>query len=181
MEQGVADAERELKDKALAVTSSKDLFGSRQELGKDYVMQRNLGANVGIYGNTKIEAVYGAYQTGPDGRPLDGTKKWVLRYPAGQLPPVNLFWSLTMYNLPQRLLVENPINRYSIGDRTPGLKKGKDGSLEIYLQNESPGADKESNWLPTPKGPFFMVSRMYGPKQPLIDGTWKDPPLVEVK
>ena len=181
MEQGVADAERELKDKALAVTSSKELFGSRQELGKDYVMQRNLGANVGIYGNTKIEAVYGAYQTGPDGRPLDGTKKWVLRYPAGQLPPVNLFWSLTMYNLPQRLLVENPINRYSIGDRTPGLKMGKDGSLEIYLQNESPGADKESNWLPTPKGPFFMVSRMYGPKQPLIDGTWKDPPLVEVK
>ena len=181
MEQGVADAEKELKDKALAVTSSKELFGSRQELGKDYVMQRNLGANVGIYGNTKIEAVYGAYQTGPDGRPLDGTKKWVLRYPAGQLPPVNLFWSLTMYNLPQRLLVENPINRYSIGDRTPGLKKGKDGSLEIYLQNESPGADKESNWLPTPKGPFFMVSRMYGPKQPLIDGTWKDPPLAEVK
>lgn len=181
MEQGVADAERELKDKALAVTSSKELFGSRQELGKDYVMQRNLGANVGIYGNTKIEAVYGAYQTGPDGRPLDGTKKWVLRYPAGQLPPVNLFWSLTMYNLPQRLLVENPINRYSIGDRTPGLKMGKDGSLEIYLQNESPGADKESNWLPTPKGLFFMVSRMYGPKQPLIDGTWKDPPLVEVK
>ena len=151
MEQGVADAEKELKDKALAVTSSKELFGSRQELGKDYVMQRNLGAIVGIYGNTKIEAVYGAYQTSPDGRPLDGTKKWVLRYPAGQLPPVNLFWSLTMYNLPQRLLVENPINRYSIGDRTPGLKKGKDGSLEIYLQNESPGADKESNWLPTPK------------------------------
>jgi hypothetical protein len=181
IEQGAADAEKELKEKALTVTGSKELFGTRQELGKNYIMARNLGAMLGIYGNTKTEAVYGAYQTTPDGKPLDGTRKWVLRYPAGQLPPVNLFWSITMYNLPQRLLVENPIKRYSIGDRTPGLKKGKDGSLEIYLQSDSPGPDKESNWLPTPKGPFFMVSRMYGPKQPLIDGTWKDPPLVEAK
>ncbi len=181
IEQGAADAEKELKEKALAVTSSKELFGSRQELGTNYIMARNLGAMVGIYGNTKTEAVYGAYQTTPDGKPLDGTKKWVLRYPAGQLPPVNLFWSITMYNLPQRLLVENPINRYSIGDRMPGLKMERDGSLEIYLQSDSPGPDKESNWLPTPRGPFFMVSRMYGPKQPLIDGTWTDPPLVEVK
>ena len=86
-----------------------------------------------------------------------------------------------MYNLPQRLLVENPIQRYSIGDRTPGLKQGKDGSLEIYLQHDSPGPDKESNWLPTPKGPFVLVSRMYGPEKPLIDGSWKEPALVELK
>ena len=136
---------------------------------------------LGIYGNTKTEAVYGAWQTGPDGKLLDGTKRWVLRYPPGQLPPVTLFWSITMYNLPERLLVANPINRYSIGDRTPGLKMGKDGSLEIYMQSESPGPDKESNWLPTPKGPFFLVSRMYGPKPQLIDGTWKEPAFVEVK
>lgn len=181
IEQGAADAEKELKDKALAATSSKDLFGSRAELGKDYIMRRDLGAMLGVYGNTKTEAVYGAWQTGPDGKPLDGTKRWVLRYPAGKLPPVNIFWSISMYNLPQRLLVDNPIQRYSISDSTPGLKKGQDGSLEIYLQNDSPGPDKESNWLPTPKGPFFLVSRMYGPKQPLIDGTWKEPPLVEVK
>jgi len=89
--------------------------------------------------------------------------------------------SALMYNLPGRFLVENPINRYSIGDRTPGLKKGKDGALEIYLQNENPGVDRESNWLPTPKGPFFLVSQMYGPQRPLIDGTWKVPTLVEVK
>ena len=181
IEEGVAEAEKELKDKALVSTSSKELFGSRQELGKDYIMQRDLGAMLGIYGNTKTEAVYGAWQTGPDGKPLDGTKRWVLRFPAGQLPPASLFWSITMYNLPQRLLVENPIKRYSIGDRTPDLKKGDDGSLEIYLQSDSPGPDKESNWLPTPQGPFFLVSRMYGPEQPLIDGTWKEPPLVEVK
>jgi len=85
--QAAADAEKALKDKALVSTSSKELFGSRQELGKDYIMQRDLGAMLGIYGNTKTEAVYGAWQTGPDGTPLDGTKRWVLRYPAGQLPP----------------------------------------------------------------------------------------------
>ena len=118
-------------------------------------MQRDLGAMLGIYGNTKTEAVYGAWQTGPHGKPLDGSKRRLLRYPAGQLPPVKLFWSITMYKLPQRLLVDNPIQRYSIGDRTPGLKAGQDGSLEIYLQHDSPGPDKESNWLPTPKGPVL--------------------------
>lgn len=151
-------------------------FGAHQELAKDFIMKRDLGAMLGIYGNNKTEAVYGAWQTG-----LDGTKRWLLRYPAGQLPPVKLFWSISMFNLPQRLLVDNPIQRYSIGDRTPGLKQGKDGSLEIYLQHDSPGTDKESDWLPTPKAPFFLVSRMHGPKQPLIDGTWKEPALIELK
>jgi hypothetical protein len=136
---------------------------------------------IGIYGNTKTEAFYGVYQTTPDGKPLHGTKKWVLRYEPGQSPPVDFFWSITMYKLPERLLVENPIKRYSMGDRTRGLKKGADGSLDIYLQSDSPGPDKESNWLPTPRGPSFMVSRMYGPKRQLIDGTWAEPSLVEVK
>ena len=141
MEQGVADAERELKDKALAVTSSKELFGSRQELGKDYVMQRNLGANVGIYGNTKIEAVYGAYQTGPDGRPLDGTKKWVLRYPAGQLPPVNLFWSLTMYNLSTAVAgrrTRSTATRSAIARRAS--RRARTGRSRSTCRSESPGA-----------------------------------------
>jgi hypothetical protein len=86
-----------------------------------------------------------------------------------------------MYKLPERLLTENPIDRYSIGDRTAGLKQGADGSLEIYIQNENPGPDKASNWLPAPKGPFFFVARFYGPQAPLIDGSWKLPPLVEAK
>jgi hypothetical protein len=85
-----------------------------------------------------------------------------------------------MYNLPQRLLVDNPLNRYSIGDRTAGLAKGADGSLEIYMQAESPGADKESNWLPAPKGPFFFVGRFYGPKPEALDGRWNLPALIEV-
>jgi hypothetical protein len=142
-------------------------------------MNRAAGAQLGIYANSKEEAVYVAYQTAPDGKLLDGSKRWMLRFEPGQLPPVTLFWSITMYKLPERWLVENSINRYSIGDGTAGLKKGPDGSLEIYLQKDNPGPDLVSNWLPTPNGPFFLASRYYGPKQPLIDGTWKGPLLVE--
>jgi hypothetical protein len=179
IEQGIADASRELKATALKQTSSKGFFGTREELGKDYVVYRSMGAMLGIYGNSTEEAVYASQQTGPDGKVLDGSRNWVLRFEPGQLPPVNEFWSITMYNLPERLLVENPINRYSVGDRTPGLKRGPDGSLEIYIQSASPGSERESNWLPAPKGPFFFVARFYGPQQPAMDGTWTLPPLVE--
>lgn len=179
IEQGIADASRELKEKALAQTTSKGFFGTREELGKDYVIYRSMGAMLGIYGNSTEEAVYASQQTGPDGKVLDGTRNWVLRFEPGQLPPVNEFWSITMYNLPDRLLVDNPINRYSVGDRTAGLKQGPDGSLEIYIQSGNPGPERQSNWLPAPKGPFFFVARFYGPKQPAMDGTWTLPPLVE--
>ena len=84
-----------------------------------------------------------------------------------------------MYNLPQRFLVDNPLNRYSIGNRTPGLKQGADGSLEIYMQVDNPGPAKGSNWLPAPAGPFFFVARFYGPKKEALDGSWALPPLVE--
>ncbi len=179
IEQGVADASKALKDKALAQSSSKGFFGARSELGTDYVMYRSLGAMLGIYGNSTAEAVYATQQTGPDGKVMDGSRRWVLRFEPGQLPPVTEFWSITMYTLPERLLVDNPINRYSVGDRTAGLKQGPDGSLEIYMQHDNPGSDKASNWLPAPKGPFFFVARFYGPKQPAMDGTWTLPPLVE--
>jgi hypothetical protein len=179
IDQGIADASKQLKEFALSQTDSKAYFGTREFLGADYAMKRAAGAQLGIYANSKEEAVYGAYQTAPDGKLLDGSKKWILRFEPGQQPPVTLFWSITMYNLPGRLLVENPIDRYSIGDRTAGLKRGPDGSLEIYLQNEKPGPEQASNWLPTPNGPFFLASRYYGPKEALIDGTWKQPPLVE--
>jgi hypothetical protein len=181
IEQGVQDATKQLTDTAMVQKDSKKLFGTREQLGDDYVMNRSLGAMLGIYGNTKEEAVYASQQTDPEGKLLDGNRKWLLRFPAGQLPPADLFWSITMYNLPQRLLVDNPLNRYSIGDRSPGLKKNADGSMDIYLQSTDPGGDKTSNWLPTPKGPFFFVARFYGPRSNLIDGSWSLPPLVELK
>lgn len=179
MEEGVASAAQELKAKALTQTNSQGFFGTRQELGPDYLIFRSMGALLGIYGNSSEEAMYASQQTGPDGMVLDGRKRWMLRFEPGQLPPVTEFWSLTMYNLPERLLVENSLNRYSIGDRTPGLRFGEDGSLEIYIQSENPGTVRESNWLPAPAGPFFFVARLYGPKDVALKGAWTLPKLIE--
>jgi hypothetical protein len=181
IEQGCVEAAAELKQLAMKQATSKGFFGTRAELGSDYVMYRSMGALLGIYGNSIEEAVYASQQTDPDGALLDGRRHWVLRFEPGQLPPVNEFWSITMYGLPDRFLVENPINRYSVGDRTQGLKQGPDGSLEIYIQHERPTPEKVSNWLPAPEGPFFFVGRFYGPKPALMDGSWKLPPLQLAK
>ena len=177
--EGVATAATNLRTKALAQRSSKGFFGTREELGSDYLTYRAMGAMLGIYGNSSAEALYASQQTGPDGKVLDGRRRWVLRFPAGQLPPVSEFWSITMYTLPERLLVPNPLQRYSIGNRTPGLRLGADGSLEIYLQSENPGPDKVANWLPAPAGPFFFVARLYGPSAAALSGRWSMPALVE--
>ncbi|MCI0410153.1 MAG: DUF1214 domain-containing protein, partial [Acidobacteria bacterium] len=112
------------------------------------------------------------------GKPLQGKTRYVLRFEKGELPPVEAFWSITMYRLPERLLAANDLNRYSIGDRTPGLQYGPDGSLEIYLQQEPPAREKQSNWLPAPPGEFFLSLRLYLPKKAIQEGTWK-PPAVK--
>jgi hypothetical protein len=181
IEAGVATAAKDLKAKALLQTSSQGFFGTRKELGPNYISARSLGALLGIYGNSSAEAFYASQQTGPDGQILDGRKRWLLRFEPGQLPPVSEFWSITMYRLPDRFLVENPLQRYSIGDRTPGLKTASDGSMEIYIQHDNPGPDKTANWLPAPAGPFFFVARLYGPRPPVLQGTWTLPRLVEVR
>jgi hypothetical protein len=178
---GIAEAAAAFQARAAKETSSAAMFGSRAELGSDYIYQRSCGAALGILGNTKEEAIYGSQQTEPDGTVLSGAHRWRMRFAPGQLPPVNEFWSITMYTLPERFLVPNAINRYSIGDRTPGLKPDPDGGLTLYLQAESPGADHESNWLPTPKGPFFFAARFYGPKAETLDGRWSLPPLTKVR
>ncbi|MFN5496386.1 MAG: DUF1254 domain-containing protein [bacterium] len=177
IEDGMAESARELQAKALAQSSSKGFFGTREELGSDYLVNRSMGAMLGIYGNSIEEAVYASQQTGPDGKVLDGSKRWVLRFEPGALPPCNEFWSITMYGLPDRFLIENPINRYSVGDRTEGLRKGADGSLEIYIQHDRPEGARAANWLPAPKGPFFFVARFYGPRPELIEGKWTLPAL----
>ena len=100
----------------------------------------------------------------------------------GKLPPVRAFWSLTMYELPASLLTPNPLNRYLINSTmTNDLKRDADGGITLYVQHESPGKDKESNWLPAPKGPFFMLLREYLPEQAALDGTWKAPPAVRAE
>jgi hypothetical protein len=116
------------------------------------------------------------------GQPLNGKNRYIIRMTPEQLPPVNAFWSLTMYKLPSSLLVANPIHRYLINSpMLPQLKKNADGTITIYIQNQSPGKDKESNWLPAPDGPFSTFLRLYWPKETALDGTWKQPPLELVK
>jgi hypothetical protein len=136
---------------------------------------------IGIYGNTKQEAMYPVYQVDSAGKALSGANSYTLHFAPGEYPPAKSFWSLTMYDLPQSLLVANPINRYLINSpMLPDLKKDADGGLTLYVQNESPGKDKESNWLPAPKGPFAMYMRLYWPAPAALDGSWKQPPLEPV-
>ena len=100
-----------------------------------------------------------------------------MTFPPGALPPVDFFWSMTMYRMPERLLVENPIRRYSIGSATPGLTYAEDGSLTLYISADSPGAEREANWLPAPEGPFWMVMRNYGPGDSILDRSYELPPV----
>jgi hypothetical protein len=111
--------------------------------------------------------------------PLDGNNKYVMHFEKGALPPVEEFWSVTIYDL-KGFTVPTPTDRYTLGDRS-NLKPNPDGSLDIYLQRENPGADKESNWLPTPPQPFSLHARLYSPRKAAIDGTWAMPPVVQVK
>jgi hypothetical protein len=150
---------------------------------------RAAAAKLGIYGNSEAEAVYPFTRHDANGIVLDGSKHtYQMTFPAGQLPPVNAFWSITMYDGRTQLLIENPIHRYLINSpMLPDLKKNPDGSLTIYVQKDSPGKDKESNWLPAPDGPMFVVMRLYWPKTeapsvyPLGKGTWQPPALVPVQ
>ena len=181
-EDGMADAWQTFNDfKKNDIDTGKltsaDLTGSREVLKNNYV-RRMGGTVVGIYGNSKEEALYPLYFVDAEGNTPDGAKRYTLRFAKDQLPPVNSFWSVTMYEMPASLLVANPLNRYLINSpMLPELKRDDDGGLTIYIQNESPGKDKEPNWLPAPKGPFFMAMRLYWPKPEALDGRWKAPPL----
>jgi hypothetical protein len=177
---GIAEAAAAFRAKAQTETDSSKVFGTRAELGVDYIYNRNVGAALGILGNTKEEAFYASQQTEPDGTMLDGRRNWRLRFAPGAWPPVDFFWSISMYALPDRGLVPNMINRYSLGDRTPGLTADADGGLSIWLQHDSPGPERESNWLPTPAGPFFFVARLYGPKAEALEGRWTLPGIEKL-
>jgi hypothetical protein len=146
------------------------------------IVYRMGAAVLGIYGNSKQEAMYPVYRIDANGQKLTGANRYTLRFAPGQLPPVNAFWSLTMYELPASLLVANPINRYLINSpMLPQLKRDADGGLTLLIQNESPGKDKEANWLPAPKGPFAMYMRLYWPKEEALEGKWTAPPLEQAE
>lgn len=148
--------------------------------GTDY-LNRALVTAIGLGANRPQDAIYPMSLKDADGNDYDGARKYVMRFPKGQLPPVKGFWSLTMYDA-DFFFVANPINRYSISARQK-LKTNADGSTDLYIQNESPGADKESNWLPAPKGKFQLMLRLYWPSETppsIIDGTWSPPPAKKV-
>jgi hypothetical protein len=133
---------------------------------------------VGLGANIPQDAVYPMAREDCDGNPLNGANKYVIHFDKGQTPPVNAFWSVTMYNEKQAF-VANPIDRYAIGDRDE-LKFNPDGSLDLYLQHDSPGKDKEPNWLPAAAGSFNVMMRIYWPKEPVLNSAWAPPPIKKV-
>lgn len=147
--------------------------------GTDY-LQRAFISAIGLGANRPQDAVYPTSEADADGKPYSGANHYVMRFPKGQAPPVDGFWSITMYN-GDYFFVDNPLNKYTVSPRND-LKYNADGSLDIYIQHESPGKDKEANWLPAPKEKFILMMRLYWPKElspSIIDGTW-NPPAVKM-
>jgi hypothetical protein len=163
-------------------------FGDRDFYKGNWLLRAG-AAQAGIYGNDAIEATYPMTRTTATGETLDGSKhNYTITFPAGQLPPVNSFWSITMYDGKSQLLIKNPIDRYLINSpMLPAMKKNEDGSLTLYIQKDSPGAEKEANWLPAPNDTIYLAMRLYWPKTeppsilPPGEGTWNPPGIVKVK
>jgi hypothetical protein len=163
-------------------------FGDR-DFFKGNWLKRAAAAKGGLYGNDAVEAVYPYTRADGTGETLDGSKhNYTITFPAGHLPPVNAFWSVTMYDGKSQFLIKNPIGRYLINSpMLPGMQKNADGSLTLYVQKDSPGKDRQANWLPAPNDTIFLVMRLYWPKEtppsvlPAGDGSWKPPGIVASK
>jgi hypothetical protein len=163
-------------------------FGDREFYKQNWLMRAG-SAKGGLFGNDAVEAMYPFTRTDGAGEALDGSKhNYTLTFPAGQLPPVNAFWSVTMYDGKTQLLIKNPLDRYLINSpMLSAMKKNKDGSITIYIQKDSPGKAKEANWLPAPDGPIYMVMRLYWPKDtppsilPPGEGSWQPPAIMATK
>jgi hypothetical protein len=143
--------------------------------GADY-LNRALVTVVGLGANRPQDAIYPTSEADAEGKPYDGAKKYVMHFDKGQMPPVNGFWSLTMYNA-EYFFVDNPLNRYTVSSRSK-FKENADGSVDVYIQHENPGPGNESNWLPAPAGKFVLMLRLYWPKEKdpsILDGSWTIP------
>jgi len=171
--------------------ASTKIFGTRAFLNKsakenydldNFFIMRAMAAQMGLYGNSGAEATYPTYLVDTDGTPFDASKnKYTLTFKKGEFPPVEAFWSLTMYDGKTQLLIDNPLKRYLLNSpMMDSFVMNKDGSLTIYVQKESPGKELESNWLPAPNGPFYAILRLYGPQKEALEGKWVNPPLVKV-
>lgn len=173
---GIQDAQAQLQAAVSQVRTTLGLFGTRAALSGNY-LNRAVAASVGIYGNSVEEAFYTGTRLDNQGQPLQGGRSYRLRFAPGQLPPASEFWSLTLYDLPDRQLVANPINRYCLSSRDR-LQTDADGGVTMVMQSTAP--QEQSNWLPTPaSGAFSLVLRLYGPGQQVVNQRWTMP-VVEV-
>lgn len=170
--------------------ASAKVFGTRSFLNKsakenynltNFFIMRAVGAQLGIYGNSGAEATYPTYLVDGEGQKFDAShNKYTLTFKKGELPPVNAFWSFTMYDGKTQLLIDNPLNRYLLNSAMmEQFVFDTDGSLTIYVQKDSPGKELEANWLPAPNGPFYAVMRLYGPKDEALQGKWIAPKIVK--
>ena len=174
---GIEDAQAELRAGSAQVRNTIGLFGTREVLAGNY-LNRAIAAAVGIYGNSVEEAFYMGSRLDDQGRPLQGGHRYQLRFPPGQLPPASEFWSLTLYDLPDRQLVSNPIDRYCLSSRDR-LQVDADGGLTLAIEPSAPAT--QSNWLPAPRsGAFTLVLRLYGPGQAVVEQRWKMPAVAAV-
>jgi hypothetical protein len=145
----------------------------------NYYLKRATVAQLGLGANLPEDAIYPSNLFDDAGKPLDGTNKYSLHFGKDAKPPVGAFWSVTLYDS-DGFQVANPLNRFALSSWMP-FKENGDGSLDLYFQNESPGADKEANWLPAPKGPFNLLMRLYAPKSEVLVGKWDPPPVVKLQ
>lgn len=145
----------------------------------NYYLKRAMVAQLGLGANLPEDAIYPLNLADDTGKPLDGANKYTIHFDKGAWPPVDAFWSITLYDS-DGFQVANVLNRFAVSSYMP-FKVNADGSLDLYFQNESPGKEKEANWLPAPKGPFNVCMRLYGPKAEALTGRWNPPPLVKVQ
>jgi hypothetical protein len=145
--------------------------------GTDY-LQRAFIAAIGLGANRPQDAIYPTSEMAVTGQPYEGANKYVIHFPKGQMPPVNAFWSLTMYNA-DFYFVQNPLNRYTLSSRSK-FRTNRDGSVDLFIQSTPPSKRMQSNWLPAPAGRFILMLRFYWPKEAIIDGTWKPPVVTSI-
>jgi hypothetical protein len=188
---GFAEIEAFIKQYSSDPLFSGKIFGTREFLTEsakqNYKLDRidlprSAAAHTGLYGNSAAEAIYPAYFTDTDKEPLDASKNsYTMTFEAESLPPVKAFWSVTMYDGETQLFIENSLDRYLLNSTMmEQFKRQDDGSLVLHISQESPGPELESNWLPAPDGPFYVIMRLYGPDQEALDGSWT-PPVVQPK
>jgi len=145
----------------------------------NYYLKRAIVAQLGLGANLPEDAIYPINLGDESGKPLDGANKYTIHFDKGATPPASAFWSITLYD-PEGFQVTNSLYRFAVSSWMP-FAYNQDGSLDLYFQNESPGAAKEANWLPAPKGPFNLLMRLYAPKSEALTGKWNPPPVVRVQ